>query len=91
MPVHLKIDTGMQRVGAHPHTVASIVASIEERFPAVVLAGVFTHLAVADEPDDPFTATQLATLRRRAQPCALGARRPRGELGGRAGPIRTRG
>jgi alanine racemase len=60
MPVHLKIDTGMQRVGAHPHTVASIVASIEERFPAVVLAGVFTHLAVADEPDDPFTATQMA-------------------------------
>ena len=60
LPVHLKIDTGMQRVGAHPHTVAAIVASIEERFPAVVLAGVFTHLAVADEPADPFTATQLA-------------------------------
>jgi alanine racemase len=50
----------MQRVGAHPHTVAAIVASIEERFPAVVLAGVFTHLAVADDPSDPFTATQLA-------------------------------
>ncbi len=60
LPVHLKIDTGMQRVGAHPHTVAAIVASIEERFPAVELTGVFTHLAVADEPDDPFTATQLA-------------------------------
>ena len=43
-----------------PHTVAAIVASIEERFPAVELTGVFTHLAVADEPDDPFTATQLA-------------------------------
>jgi alanine racemase len=60
LPVHLKIDTGMQRVGAHPHTVAAIVASIEERAPAVELVGVFTHLAVADEPDDPFTATQLA-------------------------------
>ena len=59
LPVHLKIDTGMQRIGAHPHTVAALVASIEERFPAVELAGVFTHLAVADEPDDPFTATQL--------------------------------
>jgi alanine racemase len=59
LPVHLKIDTGMQRVGAHPHTVAAIVASIQERFPAVVLAGVFTHLAVADDPSDPFTATQL--------------------------------
>jgi alanine racemase len=59
LPVHLKIDTGMQRVGAHPHTVAAIVASIEERFPSIELAGVFTHLAVADDPDDPFTATQL--------------------------------
>jgi alanine racemase len=59
LPVHLKIDTGMQRVGAHPHAVASLVASIEERSPAVDLAGVFTHLAVADDPDDAFTSTQL--------------------------------
>jgi alanine racemase len=60
LPVHLKIDTGMQRVGAHPHTVAALVASIQERSPSVELVGVFTHLAVADEPNDPFTATQLA-------------------------------
>jgi alanine racemase len=59
LPVHLKIDTGMQRVGAHPHAVAALVASIEERAPAVELAGVYTHLAVADDPDDPFTRTQL--------------------------------
>ncbi len=60
LPVHLKIDTGMQRVGAHPHAVAALVASIQERSPAVELTGVFSHLAVADEPDNPFTATQLA-------------------------------
>ncbi len=60
LPVHLKIDTGMQRVGAHPYAVASLVASIQERSPAVELTGVFSHLAVADEPDNPFTATQLA-------------------------------
>jgi alanine racemase len=60
LQVHLKIDTGMQRVGAHPHAVAALVASIQERSPAVELTGVFTHLAVADEPDNPFTVTQLA-------------------------------
>lgn len=60
LAVHLKIDTGMQRVGVHPHTVAAIVASIEERAPSVRLAGVCTHLAVADDPEDPFTATQVA-------------------------------
>ena len=57
-----------------PHAVAALVASIQERSPAVELAGVFTHLAVADEPDDPFTATQLGAFRRRAHPRA---RRPR--------------
>lgn len=56
--VHLKIDTGMHRAGCHPsdavHLAAKIVAS-----PALELAGVFTHLAVADDPAHPFTALQL--------------------------------
>lgn len=60
MPVHLKIDTGMQRVGAHPHAVAALVKSIEERAPAIRLAGVFTHLANADDPNDDSTLAQLA-------------------------------
>jgi len=59
MPVHFKIDTGMQRVGAHPHTVAAFVASIDERAPAIRLAGVFTHLSNADEPDPDVTRRQL--------------------------------
>jgi alanine racemase len=60
MPVHFKIDTGMQRVGAHPHTVPAFVESIEERAPAIRLAGVFTHLSNADEPDHEATHRQLA-------------------------------
>ena len=59
LPVHLKIDTGMQRVGAHPHAAAAMAASIAERAPAVRLAGVYSHLAVADEPDDDFTQRQI--------------------------------
>ena len=59
LPVHFKIDTGMQRVGAHPHTAAAFVASIEERAPAIRLAGVFTHLSNADDPDDAATRAQL--------------------------------
>ncbi|MEO1059591.1 MAG: alanine racemase, partial [Actinomycetota bacterium] len=62
LPIHLKIDTGMQRVGAHPHSVPALVASIAERAPAVRLAGVYTHLAVADELDHEFTAVQLKRL-----------------------------
>lgn len=57
-PVHLKIDTGMRRVGvAEADAVA--VADVIAASPAVALAGVFTHLAVADEPNNPFTDEQL--------------------------------
>jgi alanine racemase len=57
--VHLKIDTGMQRVGAHPDDAVRVAHAILDRAPRLHLAGVFTHLAVADEPGDAFTATQL--------------------------------
>jgi len=57
--VHVKVDTGMQRVGARPDDVAALVERIALRSPALALAGVFTHLAVADEPADVFTALQL--------------------------------
>jgi len=57
-PVHLKIDTGMRRVGAAPVDAVRLARAIEDS-PSARLAGVFTHLAMADEPDDPFTAAQL--------------------------------
>ena len=59
VPVHLKLDTGMQRVGAHPDEAADVVASIAGHAPTLLLVGVFTHLAMADEPADEFTALQL--------------------------------
>jgi alanine racemase len=60
VPVHLKIDTGMQRVGVSVGDAAAVVAALRDQSPTLVLVGVFTHLAMADEPDDPFTARQLA-------------------------------
>ncbi|BAN01206.1 alanine racemase [Ilumatobacter coccineus] len=63
LPVHLLVDTGMQRVGTHPHAAASMAAAIAQRAPAVRLAGVFTHLAVADDPSPAsveFTDRQLS-------------------------------
>lgn len=65
LPVHLKIDTGMQRVGAHPHAAPAMASAIIQRAPALRLAGVFTHLAVADDPSPDsvaFTRGQLETL-----------------------------
>ena len=56
--VHLKVDTGMHRVGAQPPEAVGLARAVLAR-PELALASVFTHCAVADEPDDPFTAEQL--------------------------------
>ena len=58
VPVHLKIDTGMRRVGVDPADAGSVAAAIAAT-PMTMLAGVFTHLAVADEPADLFSQIQL--------------------------------
>jgi alanine racemase len=57
-PVHLKIDTGMHRVGAWASDAVELARRVA-RHPSLVLEGLMTHLAVADEPADPYTARQL--------------------------------
>ena len=58
VPVHLKVDTGMHRVGATPGAAVELARAIAGE-PRLRLDGLFTHLAVADAPADPFTAHQL--------------------------------
>jgi alanine racemase len=57
-PVHLKLDTGMRRVGAPPADAVALADAITRS--TVELAGVLTHLAVGDDPDDPYNDAQLA-------------------------------
>lgn len=58
VPVHVKVDTGMHRVGADIADVEEVCALVDES-PLLALDGLWTHLAVADDPDDPFTDLQL--------------------------------
>jgi alanine racemase len=60
-PVHLKVDTGMRRVGCSPADATALATRIVAD-PRLHLAGLFTHLAVADEPENAFTAQQLKRL-----------------------------
>ena len=55
--VHVKVDTGMHRVGV-PAEKALAVAQAVDRAPGLRLAGLWTHFAVADDPDDGFTGVQ---------------------------------
>jgi len=58
LPVHLKVDTGMHRAGAPPAAAVELARSVLDR-PELVLEGLWTHCAVADEPGNPFTDGQL--------------------------------
>jgi len=57
VPVHLKVDTGMHRVGCRPEDAVELAAHVVDR-PELRLAGVCTHFAVADEPGNDYTAMQ---------------------------------
>ena len=64
-PVHLKVDTGMGRLGLLPRE-AIEAASLLASTPALRLEGWMTHLSSADGPsaeDREYTAAQLATFR----------------------------
>ncbi|MBL6629451.1 MAG: alanine racemase [Actinomycetota bacterium] len=56
--VHVKVDTGMGRVGVAPADVAALCDAIDAD-DVLEPAGVMSHLAVADEPDHPGTDQQL--------------------------------
>lgn len=56
--VHLKIDTGMERIGVHSYSSAPFIeASAASRWCQV--KGVYSHLACADDPASPMTMLQL--------------------------------
>jgi alanine racemase len=56
--IHLKIDTGMERIGVHSyHAGPFIEAAVASRWCTV--KGVYSHLACADDPDSPMTGQQL--------------------------------
>ena len=60
--VHLKIDTGMERIGVHSYSCGPMIeAAVASRWCTV--KGVYSHLACADDPASPMTALQLERFR----------------------------
>lgn len=64
--VHLKVDTGMHRVGAAPEVVDDLVTAIGET-PTLDLAAIWTHFPVADE-DSGYTRRQIELFMRIVSP-----------------------
>jgi alanine racemase len=58
LPIHVKLDTGMHRVGLLAEDVEDAIRTLEG-LPGLEIEGAWSHLAVADVVDHPFTRKQL--------------------------------
>jgi alanine racemase len=56
--VHLKVDTGMGRLGIHPHALQDFLNQVAQ-LPYLRVEGMMSHLASADEKDLEPSVTQL--------------------------------
>ena len=65
--IHLKLDTGMRRLGFDEADLPALAARLREHAAHLPVASLMTHLAAADDSrHDDFTRQQLAAFRRMA-------------------------
>ena len=60
---HIKVDTGMGRLGLLPDDVTDFVLKVRN-LPGLNLEGIFTHFSISDEPDLEYTRRQLQDFQR---------------------------
>jgi alanine racemase len=70
--VHVKLDSGLGRLGTRDAEQATAVAEAVEAAGGLELAGAWTHFATADEPGDAFFGEQLERFRAWAEPLRAG-------------------
>ena len=61
LPVHIKVDTGMARLGLRAEDIEGIVRFCDEAhaLPGLIVEGLFTHFATADSADQTYALRQL--------------------------------
>ncbi|GEM47428.1 alanine racemase [Deinococcus cellulosilyticus NBRC 106333 = KACC 11606] len=59
--IHLKVNTGMNRLGMRPEEVVRVAQTAQHR--GVIVEGVFSHFASADAPEPESARQQLALFR----------------------------
>lgn len=67
VPVHLKIDTGMHRLGFDPSEADLLIGRLKNN-PGLHVQSVFSHLAASEDPaEDEFTRNQIGCLKATAE------------------------
>ncbi len=60
--IHVKVDTGMSRIGITPDDTGAAFVKKVSKLPNVEVEGVFTHFSKADETDKTFAEKQLSVF-----------------------------
>jgi alanine racemase len=58
-PIHIKLDTGMKRLGFYPDQVQQLIEALAAQ-PEVLVKSVYSHLAEAEDQESTFTAKQIS-------------------------------
>jgi alanine racemase len=61
--IHLKVNADLNRLGLDPAAVRGAIEELDGH-PSLALAGIFSHLAAAEEIDSPYTTHQLEAFSR---------------------------
>jgi alanine racemase len=62
-PIHLKIDTGMHRLGFLPEQIERLLQTINAQ-PEVIIKSVYSHMACADTPQHPMNLQQIELFKK---------------------------
>ena len=62
LAVHVKVDTGMHRLGVYPEEAPALLETLAQ-LPNLFVEGLYTHFSTADEADKYFCHRQLANFR----------------------------
>jgi alanine racemase len=58
-PIHLKLDTGMHRLGFAEKEIPQLIETLIAQ-PEVAIKSIYSHMACADQPSNPFNLQQIA-------------------------------
>lgn len=77
--ISIKVETGLHRQGVNPRGLVSLLDAIRAAGDSVVVEGVGTHFACAEEPMDPMNAYQMKHFRAAVQSVRDSGHAPRYE------------
>lgn len=63
-PIHIKFNTGLNRLGFKPENATSVLEVVKENKAFINVQGIYSHLAASDDlEENDFTKTQLAAFK----------------------------